>query len=1160
MGETRQRNTRWGHFVSAAFEQAIDMQRQAAGPDKSVFVSANAGSGKTRVLVDRVSRILLASTSPDKILCLTYTKAAASEMQERLFAALGKWSIIDKDDLAKTLNALEGVDRVRSEEELGRARRLFARALETPGGLKVQTIHAFCERLLKRFPLEAGLLPGSEAIDDADARALHRQVISKIQSVAIADKDGEIGQAIRLLAEAKSDADFDGLYSWAMGNAYKVDGWRNADGVTALAFRLGVDPDLTAEVAMRSAWNDAPKVEIKEAASEMQAGGKTDIKKADLIYAAFTADNDIKAYNSYAQVFFTQAGKPAASIVTAKAGSVAIGLFGDKKAGYQAESLRMIEAAEAVKAARVLELTRAMYKVAVLAVNHYRGLKKSRRLMDFDDQIYLAQRLLTDSAAQDWVRYKLDGGVDHILVDEAQDTSDAQWQIIDALSEEFFQPSPDRDPKAVRTLFAVGDEKQSIYSFQGAKPEVFLEKIADLRDKQKQTPEVRMSMSFRSAPQVLKLVDRVFFEDGAITESFGGNFAPDGCHEARRDDMGIVEFWPAAKAPDKPEAETAWKPEPVDTPAAQSTREQLARQIAIQIKTWLETGEPVYDRRTCQTRPMQARDIMILVTKRLPFFDGIIRNLKEQGVPVAGADRLQLSDSIAVQDLLSLAKFTLLPSDDLSLAEILKSPLFGWSEQMLFDVAAGRGETTLWRAMPDGPDKTLLKRLQGLADRYAPYEFFARTMALVSHQGGPSLLQKIYNRIGIEAADALDAFLARALSHQRRGAPSLAGFIAEIERDENKIKREMDTAQNEVRVMTVHAAKGLEAPVVILPDTTQLPSVSRERLYPVGSGFVMNVKAADQPAAMQAIVEVCKAGVLREHLRLLYVALTRAESRLLICGYESHNKVTEGSWHERVGASIERLEGVERMETPFGEGWRYGRGQSVSITDPEEQVSKIEIPDFLKTPPEPLALGKQRMSPSKMIADMDLELPVRSPLDGLGSVGLGRFGRGNIIHKLLQILPDLPISDRHKTTRNYLEKQVGVDKEAALQIEQEIFAVLEHNDYAQFFAEGSQAEVAIAGSADDLPDDIELNGQIDRLCVQEDTVWILDYKSNRPPPIDEANVSEIYVRQMAAYRSLVRNLYPGKRIVCALLWTDGPRLMRLSDARLDGVDWQDLPS
>lgn len=1146
-------------MTDKAYTLATEMQRMAADPMHSVFVSANAGSGKTRVLVARVSRLLLAGTLPDKILCLTYTKAAASEMQARLFEALGSWAILDAQDLTEALNELQGQEKARSEEDLGRARLLFARALETPGGLKVQTIHAFCEKLLRRFPLEAGLAPGTDAIDEADARALQEQVWTRIERTSVQNPRSEIAEAITLLSIHKGDEDMERLYRWAMGSVYKMQSWREAGGVAALAETLGVSVGLSVETAKAQAWEAAPKAEIHIAARDMQMGGKTDQTKADCIFAALTATTPAEAYQHYERMFFTQKGTPNASMVTGKAG-MGIELFGSAKTGYQPEALRMIAAKDQVQCAHVLELTNAVYVIAQAMADQYAVLKLRRRVMDFDDQIHLARRLLLDSEAADWVRYKLDGGVDHVLVDEAQDTSGVQWDIVGALSDPFFQPSPDADPRRPRTLFAVGDEKQSIYSFQGAEPELFLEKIQALSEKQTDTPEVKMSMSFRSTEHVLALVDEIFYQQGGIKETFdAGTFAPasdQGGHSAYRDDPGLVEFWPAVKAPEKPEVEIAWEPVPVDTPSAQSPREQLAREIAVQIKSWLDTDEPVFDR-DVGVRPMQARDIMILVTKRTDFFDAVIRNLKERGVPVAGADRLTLTESIAVQDLLSLAKFTLLPSDDLSLAEVLKSPLVGWDEDQLFEIASGR-DGRLWQAVPEGDVRDMLVHLQGLAHRLAPYEFFARTLAYVPKSGGASLLQNIYTRLGVEAADAIEAFLARALAHQRHTAPSLIRFVRDIENDENKIKREMDTAQNEVRVMSVHAAKGLEAPVVILPDTTQIKTVGKDIIYPTGDGgYVMRVAQAEQPEVLSGIQDRQQAASAREAMRLLYVALTRAESRLLICGFESHGKVADGSWHQRIERALTGLEAQE-FETVFGAGLRYGRRpEGVAGLAKIKDVQAQKFPDWARKLAPPARQKVRHVSPSHLLAPeegVEQDVPVRSPL--LVKTGeTDRFTRGNHIHKLLQILPDLDVSERRASAQAYLQSRTALNADMVREINTDVFAVLENEKFADFFAKGSRAEVSVAGWTKAFPKHIRLSGQIDRLCVLGDTVWILDYKSNRPPPAHEKDVAPIYVRQMAAYRALVADIFPDKIVKTALLWTDGPHLMVLSDALLDSVDW-----
>ncbi|MCF6221040.1 MAG: double-strand break repair helicase AddA [Robiginitomaculum sp.] len=1146
--------------MNDAYKNALQMQSKAARPDTSVFVSANAGSGKTRVLVERVSRILLTGTNPDKIMCLTYTKAAASEMQTRLFAALGDWAIMSEAKLTEKLNTLENKSGPRSQKSLNRARSLFARALETPGGLKVQTIHAFCERLLKRFPLEAGISPGTDAVDERDARKLQEQVWTEIETEAVGDPDGELAQAITLLSVIKNDEAMDKIYGWAMDNIYKVESWQETGGVDKLADLLGLDAKATPETIIAGFWAHSDLDNIRAAATGMMDSGPRDLGRGSLALKALEEPDPVMAFNTYLQVFCSGKGektvfKPVASN---KASDYAKQFFGNDKDNPSYEANRLVATRDKLRGVNVLQLTKAAYRLCVLAAAKYRALKARRRVIDFSDMIYLARNLLINSQAREWVRFKLDEGVEHILVDEAQDTSRTQWDIVDALSDEFFQTGAGTK---TRTVFAVGDEKQSIYGFQGAEPELFLDKIQELTKKQPNTQDVKMSMSFRSTKQVLALVDQIYYENKGILETFDASFFPPasdkGQHEAHRGDDGIIEFWPASQKPEDGELETSWAPIPVDKLDARSSREKLAHGIAMQAKDWLDTAEPIFDRKLEATRPIRPSDILILVQKRSAFFGALIRNLKDAGVPVAGADRLKLTDSIAVQDMLSLAKFTLLPSDDLSLAEVLKSPLFGWDDARLFDVAYGR-KGSLWATLPDGPERKTLARIKSMAAKFAPYEFFARILALVPEDGEPSMLQKIYARLGPEAADVLDAFLSRALTHQRHGAPSLQRFIADIEASEATIKREMDAGQNEVRVMTVHGAKGLEAPVVILPDTTQAVGKSKNIFFKMDDGFALRMSGNAAPEALTKLEDELKAVAEREAMRLLYVALTRAESRLLICGFESNGKVDDTSWHRRIETALRGMIGVSTIETPFGDGLRYGLPAKPAVKTTEAPQQNIDLPDWVRTIVVPPPPSVRFLSPSQLVKPDDADKsnqPVRSPLskadDNL------RFARGNLIHKLLEILPQLPNDKRRTSALAYLRKQ-GLDTPDAEALCAEVFAVIDNPDFALVFAPDSKAEVSLAGGAAELPDNIRLSGQIDRLCITDDSVWIVDYKSNRPPPKDEADVAPLYVRQMAAYRALARELYPDKTIRTALLWTDGPHMMVLSDALLNKVNWRDV--
>jgi len=1142
---------------------ASSAQTAAADPRHTRLVSANAGSGKTRVLVNRVSRILLAGTLPEKILCLTYTKAAAAEMQSRLFQTLGKWSIMEESALNEALRELLG-----DEAELpplGEARTLFAKALETPDGLKVQTIHAFCERILARFPIEAGILPGFEPIDDIDMREIRAQTRKSILQKAALEPSSEINHAVQYLAGRKADQTLDELFAWMAQSGPKITDWVQSGGVLDLAALFDLPENgLPVSDIKAQAWEAAPKAQLRAAMKGMLDSPKEkDRKHGELISRALADTDPERAYDFYAQAILKADNTPNSQIVTKDAGSDAKALFGAYRKTDTPENDRMRAVGERFKAAACLRGTRAVLTVAKAYQEEFTHIKRARRGLDFGDQISLVNALLMRSEVSDWIAYKLDGGVEHILVDEAQDTAPQQWQIIDALAEPFFQDNPDR--KNPRTLFAVGDEKQSIYSFQGAKPEQFIEKIQSYERKAGRG-EIRMRMSFRSTPEILQFVDQIFVEDKYMQRMFDAEkylTASDlnGHTAFFKHAKGQIEVWPLAPRPEKPDVSEAWDTRPVDAVNATDSRETLAVEVAARISSALKNGETIYDKDMDDYRPVEAGDILILVRQRNVFFEAIIRNLKKLGLPVAGADRLKLNQSLAVKDLLALARFVLLPADDLSLAEVLKSPLLGCDEAELYNLAQGRSGISLWQSVKDkrADLAEILQTIIGYSRRYAPYEFFARVLEMKA-PSGESLLRRIYGRLGLEAKDAIEAFLGKALSYQRREAPSLQYFVQSFVKDEQVLKREMDEARGKIRVMTVHGAKGLEAPMVILPDTTQLPSKTSQ-MTPFNDGFVLTGNKKTAPEAIRPYVEAKTRRVQEEYFRLLYVAITRAQSRLIVCGY-AHGKVSEGysqdSWYELCQNAVKALS-TEELETPFGEGMSFGQGRpalravggsvkpDTSESGPEFKSAHY-LSDFLSRPAQIESAPYRRVTPSHLLTtDQNYNPPIRSPL----KTGYAdRFGRGNLIHKLLELLPDIEISRRPDIARIFLE-QNNVAPEMASEITREVFAVLDHPDFEIFFQEGSYAEVSLAGQAKTLPKGLYLNGQIDRLSVSDDIVYIIDYKSNRPPPREQTSVPPIYMAQMAAYRELAREIYPDHKIVCALLWTDGPFLMVLDAEHLD---------
>lgn len=1134
-------------------EVATQAQRMAADPSGTRLAAANAGSGKTRVLVDRVSRILLGGTEPTDILCLTYTKAAASEMQERLFETLGNWSILNDEKLRADLTTLFGQapDSLNPPVLLPKARELFAKALETPEGMKVQTIHAFCERILSRFPIEAGILPGFEPLDEAQMAELRRKVETQILREAMENSAGDVARALQYLTLERADASLEELFKWMAFNPQKITAWQTA-GLDGLAKNLKLGEERDPIRIAQALWNRMTITELQSVSAALKTGGANDVKRAVFIDGALAAADAVKALGFLQNFYFTQAGKGRAKIYDAKTHDIA-------KNWIDTHSLDIMEAVEEIRAGHIFALTESVFHLSGRYAKLYTEIKHHARGLDYSDQILFVRRLLQNSEAADWIRYKLDGGIKHILLDEAQDTSPEQWEIINILSAPFFQPGPDENPNKPRTLFAVGDEKQSIYGFQGARPEQFLTEIQ--RHSEHATTDIRMTMSFRSTQEVLNVVDAVLFDCGGMQAMFDSETFPPASDEVRhianRDDNGLVELWPITPPPEKLEENAPWDTTPVDATGEGHQIEVLSKTIASTIKGWIDNGDPVFDRDLKCTRPIKPQDVLILVRRRGPLFESIIRQLKRHEIPIAGADRLKLSEATIVKDLIALSRVCLLPSDDLCLAETLKSPLFGFDDDALMKVAIDR-PGTLWDALEGRAPEThkTLVDFVALSRTRTPYDFYARVLDCKGASGA-SMRERFYQRLSLEARDALEAFLHQALEHQSRTAPNLQSFLHAFSQGDVEIKREQDSSLSEVRVMTVHGAKGLESPIVILPDTTNIPTLRDVLLPSEDGGQVWNKNSSP---FVEGLNEAAKIRIEQEQLRLLYVAMTRAESRLIVCGPHvgrANAKLKPGCWYDWVKRGLEALKassfhapsqrgGVENSET----GLLYGAPpMACSENDLEPQFESLDLPEWVST--NAASEGhRRRVTPSHLLSNPPVEMAVRSPAE---SSDPNIFKRGNLIHKLLEVLPEIPSERRQSTAEKMLSGYADLPAGLRTTITEEVFTVLDHPDFAILFAPGSRAEVSLAGSAKGLPDGMYLNAQIDRLCVTEETVTIVDYKSNRPPPTDPSDVADLYLGQMAAYRELAREIYPGRKVNCALLWTDGPHLMTLPNALLDAA-------
>jgi ATP-dependent helicase/nuclease subunit A len=1135
-------------------------QRAAADPAASVWVAASAGTGKTTVLTNRVLSLLLAGTSPTRILCLTFTKAAAAEMANRIARELGEWAALPDDKLAAKLATLTG--ETPKGDRLERARRLFAQVVDAPGGLKIETIHGFCQSLLRRFPLEAGIPPHFQVMDERSAAEAMEQARDAMLIRARRGADEALADALAEVTGHVSEDEFHELMTLLARERGRLTraleaagGVERASGLVyrALGFTGGETPE--AVIARACAEDAFDGVGLRAAAVALTQGGKTDQARGRAI-ADWLADPAGRAtlLDDYMSAFLTNDGTVRKSLATKAVRAAAP----EAEPALAAEAERLLALAERIRAAITAGASVALLRLGAAVLFAYGAHKRRQALLDYDDLI-LETRHLLERRGADWVLYKLDQGLDHILIDEAQDTNPDQWHVAAALAGEFFVG--EGASAATRTVFAVGDAKQSIYSFQRADPAAFEAMRHRFADKVKQAGQswrsLALEISFRSTPAVLQAVDAVFAQgsaaDGVVAPGETMRHVP-----FRQGRAGLVELWPPA-SPREATPREAWLL-PVRRESADSPPTRLAALIAARIKRWIDDGELLESK----GRPIHAGDVMVLVQRRTAFVEELVRALKSAGVPVAGVDRMVLTDQLAVMDLMALARFLLLPEDDLSLAELLKSPLVGLEEDQLFTLAYDRGEHSLWQELMRRADEdpafaaahAYLAGFLRRVDFTPPYELFADILGARGRPDQPSGRERMLARLGPEAEEPLDEFLALALAYERAHVPSLEGFLHWAQSGQAEIKRDPEaSARNEVRVMTVHGAKGLEAPIVILPDTLRMPRESPRLLWldQEDAPFLWPPRRHHEEAVCRRLREAADMRRDQEYRRLLYVAMTRAQDRLHVCGWETGRKAADGCWYNLIRAGLsgaaEPFPFDCREEMP--EGWA---GEGLRLRSPQEAPAEAErrvgalpdvhepLPAWAKQPPPAEPVPGRPVAPTR---PSDEEPAVRSPLgpdEGL------RFRRGILVHRLLEALPELASGAREAAARRYLARPAhGLAAEAQAAIAAETLAVLADPAFAPLFGPGSRAEVPLVGEVAGTV----ISGQVDRLLVTDREVLVIDYKTNRPPPASLDRVAPLYLKQMAAYRALLRRVYPGKLVRCALLWTDGPRLMPIPEDSLE---------
>ncbi|RCL03569.1 MAG: ATP-dependent helicase/nuclease subunit A [Candidatus Tokpelaia sp. JSC161] len=1098
-------------------KKALYEQKKASNPTKNIWVSANAGSGKTYVLTQRVLRLLLNGTEPARILCLTYTKSSAAVMQNRIFNKLAHWTRINDEDLVEELYHLEG--KKANAEHINTARKLFAYALEKPGGMKIQTIHAFCEALLHKFPIEANISSHFNIIDDIQEKQLISQAKKSLFSAIYQKNNHKLVQAFHLLLYTVGESGLQDLFEEALANRNILQCFINTTNKETektlheiFALKETENTDFLTQKLQQTALFPSNQLIILT-----KHGGKNTanfVKKLqEILYETDSQMIRKLCFNAY----FHKNGKfrNPQKIFTKSLQKIS----DQSKNLFLQKQIKTFHLLDKLKAAELISLNKAAYILINYLLNLYNQLKKSRNLLDFDDLIYYTISLLKNNSAAQWILYKIDYEIDHILIDEAQDISPAQWEIIQLLSNEFFSGKSNR--KTERTVFAVGDEKQSIYSFQGAIPDQFSKNGDYIKHKaenaNKSFQKIKLEFSFRSANDILSAVDHIFSKpanyQGLSTENQPTR------HKAVRRQFGSFDIWESFFSEKKPRIDDWCQPKHL----CPSPSLQLAEKIAETIKNFFQE----------ENKEIHSKDIMILVRKRDHFIHTLSRALKKRGISIAGLDRLHLMDHIAIRDLIALGRFVIQSQDDLSLAAVLKSPLFNLDEEQLFTLSANR-KSKLWSALENMADKSPqfraivqeLRLYQAISENIPVFEFYSHVL---SQNGGR---RKIIARLGTETNDVLDTFLDYSLSIEKTGLPGLQAFLETLESVNPEIKREINQTQDQIRIMTVHAAKGLEASIVFLVDSgTSIWNHQYEpKLVPISeqkNTTLIWLPTSDlKTQKIQTIMNKIQKQAEEEYRRLLYVGMTRSKDRLILCGYSNKQKISNNtnSWLSLAShALIDRSKTNSQTQT-------LQHINTTQITQKKQNTNLVypPLPEFLKE--------NTRKKPSKIILKKNNYLPLFNYLEETNP---------NPIHSLLQFLSDIPIKERDRLTRTYLKYHFPNQKfEKYLKTLHKIVSLLKERHILHLVSTKSKADITLTGMLNIKGTKIRISGQIDRLTFFKKEILLATFKNGKVPPNTE-KIPISHLVQITLYKKLIEKLYPHKKIRSILIYTQKPILFEI---------------
>ena len=808
-----------------------NLQQQASDPNYSVWVSASAGTGKTKILTDRFLRLLITGVEPANILCLTFTNAASIEMQARINSKLKHLSLCDAEKLDNELFLMSGNKPL--PQEIENAKTLYDKILNSTEPLNIYTIHAFCQKILKTFPLEAGITPEFKILEETKLQDIFLNIRNEIY---LSDEHNDL---IKILLNRFHEITLQDIFTEIIEQKIKFK-------------KLFINKQIPKEIYNK----------------RLALGELNNIyDKVKNLFAEYDLEIEPK------EIFFTKDGKKRKSFLSKelirKYPKLLLELEKITSEIYRLDELRRIEELE--------YHTNLLTKLAYIILKKYDSYKQENNLLDYDDLIYYTEKLLNNKTTHEWLLHKLESEINHILVDEAQDTSPQQWNIITTLITEFNAAN-----KPNNSTFIVGDDKQSIFSFQGADLHNFSlvnEQLkTNLINANKKFKNITLECSYRSCTEILQFTHNVlkniksnypslFLSDNPLISSF-------------RTHQGSITVWPLVTS--KKQEELFWAL-PEDYKNSKSAADLLIEKIINFIQEQIESKEIL----PSTASRISEKDFMILVRKRDEFSNNLIKELSKAKLKVEISDRINLKENLTIMDLISVAKFVLLSDDDLNLAGLLKSPIIGMNEKQLYELLVNKTDNSLW------------DNLSACEEIYAKLNSLIEIYKISTVENFFDLVVNNLNLREIYDDDMINELLTLSKNYTNDIDNSLQGFIAWFENNDIYIKRDMEHS-NKIRVMTVHGSKGLEAPIVILCDSTTLPVSSNKFIWDDKGEMFFSANAADTPAFLQDLKEAEKLKDLQEYIRLLYVAMTRAKDRLIICGFSNKAAAPENCWYEIV--------------------------------------------------------------------------------------------------------------------------------------------------------------------------------------------------------------------------------------------------------------------